>query len=104
MLCFPGKMANIGFVGLGVMGGNMVSRLLEKGHTVTGYNRTKPEGAVADRAKGMKWGDFAARHCCRSSGRDLLDGARTLAALRYARGPERHAFAGLGKRESFWWT
>src|SRR5690242_19539207 len=34
-------MANVGFVGLGVMGGNMVSRLLEKGHTVTGYNRTR---------------------------------------------------------------
>jgi 3-hydroxyisobutyrate dehydrogenase-like beta-hydroxyacid dehydrogenase len=34
-------MANLGFVGLGVMGGNMVSRLLEKGHAVTGYNRTR---------------------------------------------------------------
>lgn len=34
-------MANVGFVGLGVMGGNMVNRLLEKGHTVTGYNRTR---------------------------------------------------------------
>ncbi len=33
-------MAKLGFIGLGVMGGNMVSRLLEKGHTVTGYNRT----------------------------------------------------------------
>jgi len=36
-------MANLGFVGLGVMGGNMVSRLLEKGHSVTGYNRTRPK-------------------------------------------------------------
>ena len=34
-------MANLGFIGLGVMGGNMVARLLEKGHTVTGYNRTR---------------------------------------------------------------
>src|ERR1035441_8522676 len=34
-------MAKLGFIGLGVMGGNMVSRLLEKGHTVTGYNRTR---------------------------------------------------------------
>jgi 3-hydroxyisobutyrate dehydrogenase-like beta-hydroxyacid dehydrogenase len=33
-------MAKLGFIGLGVMGGNMVSRLLEKGHIVTGYNRT----------------------------------------------------------------
>jgi len=32
---------NLGFVGLGVMGGNMVRRLLERGHTVTGYNRTR---------------------------------------------------------------
>jgi 3-hydroxyisobutyrate dehydrogenase-like beta-hydroxyacid dehydrogenase len=34
-------MAKLGFIGLGVMGGNLVARLLEKGHTVTGYNRTK---------------------------------------------------------------
>jgi 3-hydroxyisobutyrate dehydrogenase-like beta-hydroxyacid dehydrogenase len=34
-------MANIGWVGLGVMGSQMTSRLLEKGHTVTGYNRTR---------------------------------------------------------------
>jgi len=34
-------MANIGYVGLGVMGGQMAVRLLEKGHTVTGYNRTR---------------------------------------------------------------
>jgi 3-hydroxyisobutyrate dehydrogenase len=49
-------MANLGFVGLGVMGSEMVLRLLEKGHTVTGYNRTK---AKASRllAKGMKWAD-----------------------------------------------
>ncbi len=34
-------MANIGFVGLGAMGGNMVDRLLQQGHSVTGYNRTR---------------------------------------------------------------
>ena len=34
-------MAKLGFIGLGVMGGNMVARLMEKGHTVTGYNRTR---------------------------------------------------------------
>lgn len=49
-------MANVGFVGLGVMGGNMVARLLEKGHTVTGFNRTRSKAQVLiDR--GMKWGD-----------------------------------------------
>src|ERR1700678_4428318 len=34
-------MAKLGFIGLGIMGGNMVARLLENGHTVTGYNRTR---------------------------------------------------------------
>jgi 3-hydroxyisobutyrate dehydrogenase-like beta-hydroxyacid dehydrogenase len=49
-------MANLGFVGLGVMGGNMVARLLDKGHTVTGYNRTRSKAQwLLDR--GMKWGD-----------------------------------------------
>ncbi len=49
-------MANLGFVGLGVMGGNMVARLLEKGHTLTGYNRTKSKAQrLIDR--GMKWAD-----------------------------------------------
>jgi 3-hydroxyisobutyrate dehydrogenase-like beta-hydroxyacid dehydrogenase len=49
-------MANLGFVGLGVMGGEMVLRLLAKGHTVTGYNRTR---AKAERLiqKGMKWAE-----------------------------------------------
>ncbi len=49
-------MANLGFVGLGVMGGNMVARLLDKGHTVTGYNRTRAKAQwLIDR--GMKWAD-----------------------------------------------
>src|ERR1700682_6286626 len=49
-------MANLGFVGLGVMGGNMVARLLNKGHKVTGYNHTRSEAQwLIDR--GMKWGD-----------------------------------------------
>jgi len=34
-------MANLGYVGLGLMGGAVVKRLLEKGHVVTGYNRTR---------------------------------------------------------------
>ncbi|HWZ99957.1 MAG TPA: NAD(P)-binding domain-containing protein, partial [Candidatus Dormibacteraeota bacterium] len=49
-------MANLGFIGLGVMGGNMVKRLLEKGHVVTGYNRTRSKAQwLIDR--GMKWGN-----------------------------------------------
>jgi 3-hydroxyisobutyrate dehydrogenase-like beta-hydroxyacid dehydrogenase len=34
-------MANLGFVGLGVMGGRITSRLLDAGHNVSGYNRTR---------------------------------------------------------------
>jgi 3-hydroxyisobutyrate dehydrogenase-like beta-hydroxyacid dehydrogenase len=34
-------MPNLGFIGLGTMGGHMVARLLNKGHSVTGYNRTQ---------------------------------------------------------------
>jgi len=49
-------MANLGFIGLGVMGSQMVNRLLDKGHTVTGYNRTRAKAQwLLDR--GMKWGD-----------------------------------------------
>jgi 3-hydroxyisobutyrate dehydrogenase-like beta-hydroxyacid dehydrogenase len=31
----------VGFVGLGAMGGRVTKRLLDAGHTVTGYNRTR---------------------------------------------------------------
>jgi 3-hydroxyisobutyrate dehydrogenase-like beta-hydroxyacid dehydrogenase len=49
-------MANLGFVGLGVMGSNMVERLLSKGHTVTGYNRTRSKAQWLIE-RGMKWAD-----------------------------------------------
>lgn len=49
-------MANLGFVGLGVMGGRMVKRLLDAGHSVTGYNRTQSKAQwLLD--LGMKWAD-----------------------------------------------
>ena len=49
-------MAKVGFIGLGVMGSQMVNRLLSKGHTVTGYNRThsKAQWLIG---KGMQWAD-----------------------------------------------
>jgi 3-hydroxyisobutyrate dehydrogenase-like beta-hydroxyacid dehydrogenase len=55
-------MANLGFVGLGVMGSEMVSRLLSKGHAVTGYNRTRSK---AERLiqQGMKWADSPRAVC-----------------------------------------
>ncbi|MGB7847238.1 MAG: NAD(P)-dependent oxidoreductase [Candidatus Acidiferrum sp.] len=49
-------MAKLGFVGLGVMGGEMVNRLLSKGHSVTGYNRTRGKAEWLIK-KGMKWAD-----------------------------------------------
>ncbi len=49
-------MANLGFVGLGSMGGEMARRLLDAGHTVMGYNRTKSRAQwLID--LGMQWGD-----------------------------------------------
>jgi 3-hydroxyisobutyrate dehydrogenase-like beta-hydroxyacid dehydrogenase len=49
-------MAKVGFIGLGVMGGNMVDRLLSKGHSVTGYNRTRAKADWLIK-KGMHWAD-----------------------------------------------
>src|SRR5512143_2010905 len=49
-------MANLGFIGLGAMGSRMVKRLLDAGHTLTGYNRTKSKAQwLLD--IGMRWGD-----------------------------------------------
>jgi 3-hydroxyisobutyrate dehydrogenase-like beta-hydroxyacid dehydrogenase len=49
-------MANLGFVGLGVMGSELVNRLLSKGHSVLGYNRTRSKAEWLVK-KGMKWAD-----------------------------------------------
>src|SRR5258708_11854594 len=49
-------MANLGFIGLGVMGSEMVNRLLGKGHSITGYNRTRSKAEWLVK-KGMKWAD-----------------------------------------------
>jgi 3-hydroxyisobutyrate dehydrogenase-like beta-hydroxyacid dehydrogenase len=49
-------MANLGYIGLGAMGSRMAKRLLDKGHTVTGHNRTRSKAQwLID--QGMKWGD-----------------------------------------------
>jgi 3-hydroxyisobutyrate dehydrogenase-like beta-hydroxyacid dehydrogenase len=49
-------MANVGYIGLGVMGGQMVARLLTKGHKVIGYNRTQSKAEWLIQ-QGMQWGD-----------------------------------------------
>jgi len=49
-------MARVGFVGLGVMGGGIARRLLDAGHDLAGWNRTK-EKASALIEVGMIWCD-----------------------------------------------
>jgi 3-hydroxyisobutyrate dehydrogenase-like beta-hydroxyacid dehydrogenase len=49
-------MANLGFVGLGVMGSRVVQRLLDAGHRVAGYNRTRSKAQGLLNA-GMEWAD-----------------------------------------------
>ena len=49
-------MAKLGYVGLGVMGSRVVKRLLDAGHSVTGYNRTRSKAQWLLDA-GMNWAD-----------------------------------------------
>lgn len=49
-------MANLGFIGLGVMGGRVVKRLLDAGHQVIGFNRTRAKAGPLLEA-GMVWGE-----------------------------------------------
>ncbi len=49
-------MAKLGFIGLGAMGGRVTKRLLDAGHTVTGYNRTKAKAQWLLDA-GLLWGE-----------------------------------------------
>jgi 3-hydroxyisobutyrate dehydrogenase-like beta-hydroxyacid dehydrogenase len=51
-----GAVAELGYVGLGVMGGGVAKRLLDAGHSVTGWNRTKDKaGWLLD--AGMGWAE-----------------------------------------------
>ena len=49
-------MANLGFVGLGVMGGRIAKRLLDAGHSVTGTNRTRSKAEWLLES-GIRWAD-----------------------------------------------
>ena len=49
-------MARIGYVGLGAMGGRVAKRLLDAGHTVVGYNRTRYKAQWLLDA-GMRWAE-----------------------------------------------
>jgi 3-hydroxyisobutyrate dehydrogenase len=55
-------MANLGYVGLGAMGSQMVDRLMTKGHRVTGYNRTRSKAEWLVR-KGMTLADSPKAVC-----------------------------------------
>jgi 3-hydroxyisobutyrate dehydrogenase-like beta-hydroxyacid dehydrogenase len=48
--------ADVGFVGLGVMGGGVAKRLLDAGHSLTVWNRTR-EKAEPLLEEGAAWGD-----------------------------------------------
>jgi 3-hydroxyisobutyrate dehydrogenase-like beta-hydroxyacid dehydrogenase len=50
------EMAQLGFVGLGKMGGRVAKRLLDAGHSVIGYNRTRSKAQWLLDA-GMQWGE-----------------------------------------------
>jgi 3-hydroxyisobutyrate dehydrogenase-like beta-hydroxyacid dehydrogenase len=79
-------MANLGFVGLGVMGSEMVSRLLSKGHIVTGYNRTRTKAQrLIDR--GMKWCESPRAVCAAADVTfSMVSNEKALAAI--MEGPE----------------
>jgi len=49
-------MTRVGFVGLGVMGGRVANRLMDAGHSITGYNRTRSKCQWLLDA-GMHWAD-----------------------------------------------
>jgi 3-hydroxyisobutyrate dehydrogenase len=86
-------MANLGYVGLGAMGGLMAERLLTKGHTVTGYNRTKAKAqGLLD--KGMKWGD-SPRAVAEASDATFVMVTNSAALEAVANGPD-GLLAGLG--------
>ena len=79
-------MANLGFIGLGTMGGKMVQRLLNAGHTVTGYNRTKSRGDWLQDL-GMQWGDTP-RAVAAAADLTLSMVANTQALTAIAQGPD----------------
>ena len=58
-------MAHIGYVGLGAMGSRVAKRLLDAGHTVIGYNRTREKAQWLLDA-GMQWASSPREAAARS--------------------------------------
>ena len=88
-------MANLGFIGLGTMGGQMVARLLTQGHTVTGYNRTQSKAQWLIE-KGMGWAS-SPREVASASDITLAMVTNSAALAAVADGPD-GLLAGLGRR------
>ena len=86
-------MAELGFVGLGSMGGEVVRRLLDAGHKFTGYNRTKSRAQWLVEM-GMHWGDTP-REVAASSAVTMTMVTDTEALLAVTGGPD-GILAGLG--------
>lgn len=87
-------MTNLGFVGLGVMGSRIVERLLEAGHQVTGWNRTRAKAEWLIE-RGLRWAD---------SPRDVTLASQVVftmvtdtRALQQVTGGEHGLLAGLGE-------
>lgn len=86
-------MERIGFVGLGVMGGRMVKRLLQAGRPVVGYNRTKSKAQwLVD--LGMAWAD-SPREVAEAADVIFTMVSDTKALLAVTEGPD-GILAGLG--------
>ncbi|MFL5703102.1 MAG: NAD(P)-dependent oxidoreductase [Ktedonobacteraceae bacterium] len=91
-------MAKLGFVGLGAMGGRVTKRLLDAGHTVTGYNRTKSKAQWLLDA-GMHWGESP---CAVAEAADVVFTmvTNTAALHEVFNGPE-GILAGLGENKVY---
>ncbi len=91
-------MANLGFIGLGLMGSRMVARLMAAGHRVVGYNRTKSKAqALLD--EGMGWG--ASPRVVAETADVTLSMVTDTAALQAVTGGPDGVIAGLGPGKVF---
>ena len=91
-------MAKLGFVGLGAMGGRVTKRLLDAGHTVTGYNRTKSKAQWLLDA-GMRWGE-SPRAVAEAADVVFTMVTNTAALYEVFNGPE-GILAGLGEHKVY---
>ena len=91
-------MTKLGFIGLGVMGGRVVKRLLAAGHSVVGYNRTRSKAQwLLD--SGMTWGESP--HTVAESADVIFSMVTNTSALQsIAEGPD-GLLAGLGPEKIY---